>query len=66
MEPTEKDRLQPLLDKKDLAKLLKLSISRVSYEVHKENIPFFKIGRSVRFKLSDIEQWIATKAHEPK
>lgn len=50
-----------LLSVTDVANFLQLPISRIRYEIFRKNIPFYKIGRSIRFHLSDIWSWLETQ-----
>lgn len=45
----------------ELAEFLKLSEDHIRRMVSQRTIPFVKIGRSVRFKSDDIDQWLSTK-----
>lgn len=56
-----KTGFQNLLTVDDVAKLLKMKTSWVRQRVHKDQIPYYKIGRLVRFKTSDIQKWLETK-----
>lgn len=47
-----------LLTYKDVAMRLAVSPQTVRVWVMKQKIPFIKIGRLVRFKEEEIEQWI--------
>lgn len=39
---------------------------RTAYHlVQTRGIPHYKVGRLIRFKLSEIEEWMKTKKHEP-
>ena len=47
-----------LLDKKEIAEYLNLSIYTVDTWVCQNRIPYVKIGRRVLFDLTEIDQWI--------
>lgn len=47
-----------LVDRKELARLLGLSPSYISKLMKYEGMPYFKIGRSVRFKLSEVVEFL--------
>lgn len=49
-----------LLTVKDVAVILKMSMDVVRRLYLKNGIPYFKIGRRIRFKYSDIKQYINT------
>jgi excisionase family DNA binding protein len=42
----------------DLCRILKLKKSYVYLLTHEKKIPHYKLGRHLRFKLSDIEKWL--------
>ena len=42
----------------DLCRILKLKKSYVYLLTHEKKIPHYKLGRQLRFKLSDIEKWV--------
>jgi excisionase family DNA binding protein len=31
------------------------------WRLHRENLPFIKVGRLVRYRLSDIESWVSSR-----
>ena len=43
----------------EVARLLKLSRSKVYLLVTQKKIPYIRIGRNVRIRQSDLETWIA-------
>lgn len=45
----------------DIAEILKMKKSWVRQRVHKDEIPYYKIGNLVRFNLRDISQWLEGK-----
>jgi excisionase family DNA binding protein len=45
----------------ELADYLQVTLPTVYKYVAKKEIPYVKLGRFVRFKKSDIEQWLADK-----
>jgi len=45
----------------EVAKLVKLSLTSVRRLTMNNEIPFYKINRSVRYKSEDIELWLANK-----
>ena len=42
----------------DLCQILKFKKSYVYLLTHEKKIPHYKLGRHLRFKLSDIEKWL--------
>lgn len=49
----------------EAAQLLNLKVSRLRYEVFRKSIPFFKVGRSIRFAERDLISWIMSQKQEP-
>lgn len=50
----------------ELASFLKVKKRTAYYLVETLQIPHYRIGRLIRFKLSEIEEWMKTKKHEPE
>jgi predicted DNA-binding transcriptional regulator AlpA len=51
--------LQPLLSAQDLADFLDLPIATIyAWRCRRQGPPGFRIGRHLRYRRSDIEQWI--------
>jgi excisionase family DNA binding protein len=48
---------EKLLTKKEIAEFLNVSIKMIDRKVHMNEIPFFKIGKLVRFSKSKILAW---------
>jgi excisionase family DNA binding protein len=46
---------------KDIANFLQMKESWVRQRVHKDEIPYYKIGNLVRFNFKDITSWLDTK-----
>lgn len=55
-----------LLTIKQAAEILNLKESRLRYEVFLHRIPFIKIGRSIRFEVEALNNWIQNKRVEVK
>ncbi len=49
---------ETLISKKELVVALGVSSSFVSKLMVEERLPYFKIGRAVRFRFSDIVSWL--------
>jgi excisionase family DNA binding protein len=49
---------EKLLTKEDVANFLNVSIKKIDRLVSMEEIPFFKIGRNVRFSKTRVLAWI--------
>ncbi len=50
----------------EVARMLKMSKSKIYYLIQRREIPHIKIQRNVRIKQSDLEKWLAkqeVKAH---
>lgn len=56
--PTGVHGLERYLTKRDLADLLGVSVGFVDTHMRESGLPYHKVGRSVRFKLSEVEKWI--------
>ena len=50
-----------ILNVKDIASILKMKESWVRQRVHKDEIPYYKIGNLVRFNYEDILIWLENK-----
>ena len=46
------------LNKKQLSNYLGISIGKIDNLIKNKNIGYYKIGKSVRFKVEDINDWI--------
>ena len=55
--------MEKLLSVRDLSELLSVKQSTVYYWVHRNTIPYLKIGRCVRFDLEQIKEWLKQKEH---
>lgn len=53
--------LTPLLNYKRAADYLNISISTLQHMVGRNEITFYKIGGSIRFQLSDLDEFRITK-----
>jgi len=47
-----------LISKGEVARLLDVSVSFIEKLMAEEGLPYFKIGRSVRFRLGEVEEWL--------
>ena len=50
--------VEQLIGIDELCQILKLKRSYIYLLTHQKKIPHYKLGGQLRFKLSDIEQWI--------
>jgi excisionase family DNA binding protein len=49
---------ESFIDVDELAKFLKLKKQTAYHFVATQNIPHYRVGRLLRFKLSEIEEWM--------
>jgi excisionase family DNA binding protein len=54
--------METLINIAELERLTSIKTATLRKYVAKRKIPFVKVGRLVRFRLSDIEAWIASRA----
>jgi excisionase family DNA binding protein len=52
-----------LLDKRQLAVRLNISVKMIDKLIARKAIPFIKIEKLVRFKWEDIEGWLKSRSH---
>ncbi len=57
----KKDNMIRILNVSDVADLLSMKVSWVRQRVHREEIPYYKIGNLVRFNYDDIAEWLRSK-----
>ncbi len=55
--------MEPLLKAKDLAEILNLSENTIYQLTYRDAIPYVKFGKTVRFRESEILQWIEKNSH---
>ncbi len=55
------DQLDPILTIRETAEYLKLSKSKVYLMVQQGEIPHLKMGKSVRIRMSDLQEWLEQK-----
>lgn len=48
---------EEIFDKQSLAGFLKVEVKTVEYLASMKRLPYFKVGREVRFRRSAIEEW---------
>lgn len=51
--------MERLLSPAELAKLTGLKVSYLYHLTHYKRIPFLKLGSTVKFKISEVEKWLA-------
>jgi len=54
-----------LLSRKDVAMLLGVEESTIYSWTYRKKIPFIKLGRLIKFRESEIKNWLDTKAVNP-
>lgn len=55
---------EPFIDVVDLAQFLKVKKRTAYHIVATLNIPHYRVGRLIRFKLSEIENWMTNNKAE--
>ena len=50
-----------LITKNVLAKLLSVSVSYIDKLVRDKNIPYYKIGRCIRFRVGEVVEWLRSR-----
>lgn len=51
-------KTEKLVDKKELSRLTGLTVSSIEKAMVTRSMPYYKIGRNVKFKVSEVNQWI--------
>jgi len=54
---------EPFIDKKELARLFRVSVPTVNNWVKDGVVPFYRIGRSVRFRYSELASHFKETSH---
>ena len=50
--------METLMTIKEVAETVKLTVAGVRKLILKKGIPYFKVGAAIRFRPSEIEEWI--------
>ena len=60
------DRSRELLDEKQAAEHLTIAAGTLSVwrSTGRYNLPFVKVGRAVRYRLSELDAWLAARARD--
>ena len=58
--------MEKLLTARQISDLLEVKISTVYDWVHREVIPYVKLGRLIRFKKAEIFHWVESHTLRPK
>jgi len=56
--------MQKLLKPQEIADLLGVQLSTIYQWTHEGYIPYIKVGRFVRFRESDVEQWLEKRLNQ--
>ncbi|GHV77124.1 hypothetical protein AGMMS49942_19450 [Spirochaetia bacterium] len=56
--------IEELLDVNDVARITKLSVAAIRKFVLQRQIPFHKLLKAVRFRPSEVDEWITTDGKE--
>jgi len=46
------------MDQHEVSRYLGLTLKQIEYKVRTRQIPFIKLGRTTRFRKSDIDDWV--------
>jgi excisionase family DNA binding protein len=57
--------MDKILTVPEVATYLQMSRSKVYYLIQRKELPHIKIGRNVRIRQSDLEQWLNSKVQAP-
>ena len=55
---------EPLVTAEDVARLLSMTPAWVLAEARADRLPHYRLGRRVRFRLSEIEEWTAEQRRD--
>lgn len=58
MEDTNTLLVENYIDKKTLSDFVGVSIRYIDLLMSRDGLPYYKIGRSVRFKVSEVVAWL--------
>jgi len=53
--------MDKLLKKEDVVDLLQVSKGKLDTLIKEQDIPYFKLGKNVRFRYGDLEIWLKDK-----
>ena len=54
-------QMETYMTANDVAAFVKLSLTSIRRLTMQKEIPFYKINRSVRYKLNEIEKWLESR-----
>ena len=58
MKEAHEVKTERLIDKKTLAEATGLTVSFIEKAMHSYSLPFYRLGRNVKFKISEVNKWI--------
>lgn len=56
-------KLEPVVSRTELAKLLGISTETIDRLARTSGLPFYKLGNSVKFRVSEVERWMKERRH---
>ena len=60
------NNIEEIFDKKALAKFLKVEPKTIQYLSNIKRLPYFKVGRHIRFRRAAIEEWAKVSEVNPE
>ncbi len=51
-------KIEKMIDKKTLAKEVGMSLRYIDKAMRENDLPYYKLGASVRFRYSEVEKWL--------
>lgn len=54
-------KMKNYLKIKELCELIDITLSKARSLVFHKKIPYYKVGNEIRFKASEVEEWIAER-----
>lgn len=57
---TGRDLIESLIDKKEVARITGYSVANIQRLVNAKEIPHLELARAVRFRPSEVNQWLNT------
>ncbi len=56
-------KIEPVVTRKEIASLLGLSVETIDRMAKSGGLPYYKLGDSVRFRISEVERWLKERRH---
>lgn len=63
MEKAKHQKIEPLVDQKEICKITGLKASFIDKAQKNYGFPYLRIGRSLRYRVSQVENWINMRQH---